>query len=205
MFGAERLDVVEHFARPWRIHEIAKGFEVLDVWALPTPGRRDDFDELVTLWRTFDPARTSPVVRFLFATRWALGRLFALDTPEASTGVRVPTLRDRLTPELRGTATKLAVDHAHFQPLYRIDDEFAMEIANRTVHGVLHVGWVVDVTGVYRAQMAVLVRPNGVMGRMYLRAIAPVRHLVVYPLMLRDIGRLWRSGPGATRHEGSQP
>ncbi|MGV0789789.1 DUF2867 domain-containing protein [Mycolicibacterium sp. XJ2] len=205
MFDGERLDVIEHVARPWRIHEIAEGFEVLDVWALPTPGRRDDFDELVTLWRTFDPARTSPVVRFLFAARWALGRLFALDTPEAGTGARVPTLRDRLAPELRSTATQLAVDDAHFRPLYRIDDEFAMEIANQTVHGVLHIGWVVDATGVHRGQMAVLVRPNGVMGRMYLRAIAPLRHLVVYPLMLRDIGRLWRSRPGATRHESRSP
>ena len=26
-----------------RIHEIAKDFRVLDVWALPTPGGQDDF------------------------------------------------------------------------------------------------------------------------------------------------------------------
>lgn len=205
MFGGERLDIGEHVVRPWRIHDIAADFEVLDVWALPTPGRREEFDELVKLWCTFDAARTSPVVRALFAARWALGRLFALDTAEAGLGARVHTLRDRLSPELRSSATRLAVDDAHFQPLCRTDDEFAMEIANRTVHGVLHVGWVADATGAHRGQMAVLVRPNGVIGRMYLRAIAPFRHLVVYPLMLRDIGRLWRSRPGATRHESRQP
>lgn len=205
MFDGKRLDIGEHVVRPWLIHEIDEDFEVLDVWVLPTPGRRDEFDELVKLWRTFDAARTAPVVRALFAARWALGRLFALDTAEAGLGARVRTLRDRLPPELRSTATQLAPHHGGFQPLYRTDTEFAMEIANRTVHGVLHVGWVTDAAGVYRGQMAVLVRPNGVTGRMYLRAIAPLRHLVVYPLMLRDIGRLWRSRPGATRHESRQP
>ena len=72
-----------------------------------------------------------------------------------------------------------------------------MEIANQTVHGVLHVGWVPDATGGYRAQMAVLVRPNGMLGNAYLAAIAPFRHLIVYPLMMRDIGRAWRERPGA--------
>ncbi|OBF93079.1 hypothetical protein A5790_11740 [Mycobacterium sp. 852002-51152_SCH6134967] len=200
MFGGERLADAEHLARPWRIHEIAGEFEVLDVWALPTPGSRDDFGDLVGLWRAFDPGRTSPVVRALFAARWALGRWFALDTPKEGLGVRVATLRDRLAPELRSTASQLGIEHDHFEPLYLTDDEFAVEIANRTVHGVLHVGWMADATGVHRGQMAVLVRPNGAMGRMYLTAIALFRHLIVYPLMLRDIGRLWRSGPNVNRH-----
>ncbi len=206
MFGGERLDHTEHLARPWRIHEIARGFEVLDVWALPTPGGRDDFPELVSLWRTFDPGDASPVVRVLFAVRWALGRWFALDTPQAGLGVRVPTMRDRLDPELRSTASQLGVDHDHFQPLYLTGEEFAMEIANRTVHGILHIGWVAGASGAHHGQMAVLVRPNGAMGRMYLTAIAPFRHLIVYPLMLRDIGRLWRRRPIVNRyHESRQP
>lgn len=204
MFGGERLDNTEHLARPWRIHEIAGDLEVLDVWALPTPGGPDDFRELVSLWRTFDPGRTSPVVRALFAARWALGRWLALDTAQEGLGARVPTLRDRLAPELRSTAPQLGVEHDHFQALYLTDDEFAMEIANRTVHGVLHVGWVAGASGAHHGQMAVLVRPNGALGRMYLRAIAPFRHLIVYPLMLRDIGRLWRSRPTVNRHHESR-
>jgi hypothetical protein len=31
------------------------------------------------------------------------------------------------------------------------------------------------------------------LGAAYLMAIAPFRHLIVYPLMLRDIGRAWRT------------
>ncbi len=55
-----------------------------------------------------------------------------------------------------------------------------------------HVGWVADGAGGHRGQMAVLVRPNGILGNAYLAAIAPFRHLIVYPLMMRDIGHAWR-------------
>ncbi len=68
-----------------------------------------------------------------------------------------------------------------------------MEIANRTVHGVLHVGWVSDGTGGYRGQMAVLVKPNGRFGTAYMAAIKPFRHLIVYPAMLRAISRRWKA------------
>ena len=139
---------------------------------------------------TFDPGQTSAVVRGLFAIRWTLGRLFGLDDRESGLGARVSSLRDRLPSDLTDTPTDL---HTHlFTPLYVSDNEFALEIANQTMHGVMHVGWVPDGQGGYRGQMAVLVKPNGALGIAYLAAIAPFRHLLVYPLMMRDIGRAWR-------------
>lgn len=190
MFGSALLDTAEHAARPWRIHEIAKDFHVLDVWALPTPGGPDDFPQLVRLMATFDPAETSPVVRALFSIRWTLGRVFGLDGQDSGLGTRVASLRDRLPTDLTETPTDF--DTHLFTPLYVTDDEFAMEIANQTVHGILHIGWVPDGAGGYRGQMAVLVKPNGVLGVAYLAAIAPFRHFVVYPLMMRGVGRAWR-------------
>ena len=195
MFGSTILDKSEHTSHPWRIHEFANDFQVLDVWALPTPGGPGDFPQLVSLWSTFDPGRSSPVVRALFAARWTIGRLFGLDRQQTGLGVRVRTLRDRLPADLRDAPTDLVTDGYPFVPLYMTDREFAMEIANQTVHGVLHVGWVPDPAGGFRGQMAVLVRPNGALGRAYLAAIAPFRHLIVYPLMMRDIGRAWREHP----------
>lgn len=198
MFGSALLGTAEHTTRPWRIHEIAKDFRVLDVWALPTPGGRDDFPRLIRLMRAFDPAGASAVVRGLFAIRWTLGRVFGLDDQETGLGNRVRSLRDRLPADLADKPTDF--DTYPFTPLYVADDEFALEMANQTVHGVMHVGWVPDGTGGYRGQMAVLVKPNGVLGIAYLAAIAPFRHLVVYPLMMRDIGRVWRqSVAGAGR------
>ncbi len=193
-----RLATTEHTTRSWRIHTIANDFRVLDVWALPTPGGPEDFGHLVGLMATFDPAATSPVVRGLFAIRWTLGRFFGLDARERGLGTRVQSLRDRLPADLACTPTDF--DGHLFSPLYATRDEFALEIANQTVHGVMHLGWVPDATGGYHGQMAVLVRPNGGVGSAYLAAIAPFRHLIVYPLMLRDIGRAWRrSDAGVAR------
>jgi hypothetical protein len=202
MFGFGLLSKSDHTGRPWRIHAICTDFRLLDVWALPTPGGANDFPELVRLWARFDPERSSVVLRGLFAIRWTLGRLLGLDRPETGLGERVHTLRDRLPPDLR-EATAAPFHAEPFIPLYLTDDEFALEIANQTVHGVLHVGWVADGRGGHRGQMAVLVKPNGVLGTAYLAAIAPFRHAIVYPLMMREIGRAWRERASApTQSEG---
>ena len=190
MFGSSLLHTAEHSARPWRIHQLAKDFQVLDVWALPTPGGAGDFPLLIRLMSTFDPTQTSPLVRGLFAVRFGIGRLLGLDSEDTGLGARVPSLCDELPADLVDTARDL--DGHLFTPLYVTENEFALETANRTVHGVLHIGWVPDGAGGHRGQMAILVKPNGVLGVAYLAAIAPFRHLVVYPLMMRDIGRAWR-------------
>ena len=66
------------------------------------------------------------------------------------------TLRDRLPADLREAPTGPEFTAAPFESLYLLDDEWAAEIANRTVHGVMHLGWVEDGPGAYRGQMAVL-------------------------------------------------
>jgi hypothetical protein len=52
---------------------------------------------------------------------------------------------------------------------------------------VLHLGWVRDGAG-HHGQMAVLVKPNGLVGSAYMAAITPFRHLIVYPRMMEQIG-----------------
>ena len=87
-------------------------------------------------------------------------------------------------------------DTLPFTSLYLLEDEWAAEIVNRTVHGVMHVGWVGDGSGGFRGQMAVLVKPNGLLGAAYMAAIMPFRHLIVYPPLMREIGRDWRASAG---------
>jgi hypothetical protein len=66
------------------------------------------------------------------------------------------------------------------------------------MQGVLHVGWVPDGAGGHRGQMAILVKPNGILGEAYMAAIRPFRHLIVYPAMLRQIESRWnRREPAA--------
>ena len=189
-----RLPNSAHTSRPWRIHELTRDFRLEDVWALPTPGGPNDLPRLVRLMASGVPSQgPSRAARTLWAIRWKVGELLGWDLPDAGHGFRVPTLRDRLPADLRDAPSGPDHDRLPFASLYLLDDEWVTEIANRTVHGVMHVGWVPDGTGGYRGQMAVLVKPNGLLGTVYMAAIRPFRRLVVYPPMLGHIGRAWQA------------
>lgn len=191
-----RIPDTAHTSRPWRIHEIARDFRVEDVWALPTPGGPDDFPTLVRQAAGADTSgNPSRAARTLFAIRLRLGALLGWDAPDSGVGSRVPTLRDRLPADLRAAPTGPAFGTLPFTTVYLTGDEWAVELANRTVHSVMHLGWVPDGAGGYRGQMAVLVKPNGRFGRVYMAAIAPFRHLVVYPPLIRAIGQRWQDDP----------
>jgi hypothetical protein len=211
MIGGMRLPDTTHTDRPWRIHELTRDFGLEDVWALPTPGGPDDFPRLVQCAAALDPARSaSPLVRSLFALRWKLGALLGWDGEGTGVGSRVPTVRDRLPADLRAAPAGPDFTALPFAPLYLLEDEFAAEIANRTMHGVLHLGWVPDGTGGYRGQMAVLVKRNGLVGAAYMAAIGPFRHVLVYPPAIRELGQRFgcqnaSSAPVAERTTLRQP
>jgi uncharacterized protein DUF2867 len=188
-----RLPNSAHTSRPWRIHELTRDFRLEDVWELPGRGGPDDFPLLVRMIASQDPSHSSSfAVRTLFAIRWKVGELLGWDDPGAGIGARVPTLQDRLPADLR-VAPVPDFGAVPFSSLYLTDDEFAAEIANRTMHGVLHLGRVPDGAGGYRAQLAVLVKPNGLLGNAYMAAIRPFRHLIVYPALFGEGGLGWRA------------
>lgn len=190
-----------HASHPWRIHELVPDFRLEDVWEVPGVGASDDFHRLVRIIASYDPARsTSGAVRTLFAIRWKLGDLFGWDRPGTSVGSRVPTIRDRLPADLREAERGPDFGAFPFTSLYLLDDEWAAEVANRTMHGVMHIGRVAEPTGGSRVQMAVYVKPNGVLGYGYMAAIRPFRHVVVYPRLMQEVGRTWQAGAvvGAT-------
>lgn len=85
-------------------------------------------------------------------------------------------------------------DTLPFSSVYLTDTEWASEMANQTVHAVMHMSWVPDDAGGYRGQMAALVKPSGLIGRAYMAAIAPFRYLIVYPPLMRRNGQSWRDG-----------
>jgi Protein of unknown function (DUF2867) len=193
--GPGRLPNSAHTSRPWRIHEIAGDFRLEDVWSLPTLGRADEFPILVEGFAASDPEKAaSRATRALLSLRWKLGELLGLDDPGEGLGSRVTTLRERLPDDLRAT-TGPKFDALPFTSLYMTDDEFAAEIANQTMHGILHFGWVAEGPAGYRGQMAIYVKANGLLGNAYMAAIKPFRHLVVYPQMLRTMERRWQGRP----------
>jgi hypothetical protein len=194
-----RLPNTAHTSRPWRIHEIAGDFRLEDVWELPTPGGPDDFPLLIQGFAASDPAQgPSRVAGALWAIRWKVGALLGWDDPDTSLGSRVPTLRDRLPDDLRDGASGPEFQDLPFSPLYLTDDEFAAEVANKTMHGIMHLSWVPDEVGEgYHGRMAVYVKPNGLFGNTYMAVIKPFRHLLVYPPAMRQIERQWQAAAAA--------
>jgi hypothetical protein len=189
-----RLPNSAHTDQPWHIHEIAHDFRLEDVWQLPAFADPADFAVMATMIAGSDPSHSgSPAVRTLFGIRWKLGALLGLDSPDTGLDTRVDTLRDRLPPQLRDGPSGPEFTALPFRSLYLRHNEWAAEIANRTVHGVLHLGMVEDPEQGYRAQMAVYVKPNGVLGRTYMAAIKPFRYLIVYPALTRANERRWRA------------
>lgn len=201
-----RLPNAAHESRPWRIREIVPDFILEDVWALPVHGGAEDFQALLELMVSSDPANASSLptrvlwrVRDLLGSRFSLGRI---STPIESGGDdaagRLPipgtnetSLADRLPDDLRNTATDIEFGSLPFAPLYRTDVEFAAELSNRTVHAVMHLAWVDQGEDRYQGQMAVYVKPRGRLGKGYMELIKPFRHWVVYPALMRQIERAW--------------
>jgi hypothetical protein len=192
-----------HLARPWVINEIAHDFRLLDVWALPVEGGPDEFSTFVEGVVSFDPTDLdSALARVLFAVRLRLGDLLGWDdssVPRPIPGCTETSLSERLPDELRGSADGpepgVVLAQAGFSPLYRTDDEWAAEVSNATVHGVVHFAWVEAGDARHRAQMAIYAKPRGLVGEAYMRLIEPFRQLVVYPALMRQIGRAWGERP----------
>ncbi|MGK5558377.1 DUF2867 domain-containing protein [Actinomadura kijaniata] len=217
-----RLPNGAHTSRPWRIHGIAHDFRVEDVWAIRTPGAGpDDFPAALAAIRSSGGQGRDPLpVRLLHAARRGLGGLFGWDGPEAGVGTRVRSLRDRLPDGLREAPRGPAAGSTPFLPVYELDDECALELASATVHAVVHLGWVPAANGGHELRLAVLVKPNGLLGRLYMAAITPFRRLVVFPASVRRWERAWRDRdrprpegevvgtrdvPGAVRALGALP
>jgi hypothetical protein len=208
-----RLSASEHESRPWRIREIAPDFTVEDVWALSVHGSAEDFQALLELALSSDPAHAESLpTRVLWNVRDRLGSWLDLGriSAPAATGrdgarkLAIPgstetSLADRLPEDLRGSASDLHFASLPFVPLYRTGDEFAAELSNQTVHGVMHLAWVEQGDGRYQGQMAVYVKPRGVLGEAYMALIKPFRYLIVYPALMRQFERMWRARPSDER------
>jgi hypothetical protein len=188
--------------QPWRIHEIVPDFTLEDVWRLPDiTGSAADFPRVIELVTSSNPAQARNLpARFLWQARDLLGRWFNLgeisDHADGMSGYPIPgttenSLAARLPKDLRGTADAERFERLPFVPLYETDKEFAAEISNKTVHGVMHIGWVAQPDDTYQGQLAVYVKPRGAFGSAYMAFIKPFRYLVVYPALQRQLAATW--------------
>lgn len=190
-----KISPTEHRSTSWQLDAIASDFELEDAWRLPVTGGRNDFDQLLELFARLDPSHDegSWASRLLFQLRDRLGRWFGWDAQTNCLpipGCAECSLRDRLPAELRsplgGSGSGLP-----FRPIFASDTEWAAELSNGTVHAALQLGWVAVSEERYEGRLGVYVKPRGLRGRIYMALIAPFRHFIVYPAMLRRIGRAW--------------
>ncbi|MGI5292125.1 DUF2867 domain-containing protein [Nonomuraea polychroma] len=190
-----KLPKSAHSAQPWLIHDITSDFEIEDVWSFRTPGAGpDDFPTMLAALRGADSLDDQTgLVKVLFDLRWKIGALLGWDREKAGLGARVSSLRDRLPADIpRGWDD----DRMPLKAVYELEREATRELANQTVHTLMHLGWVQGADGDYELRMAVLVKPNGWFGRLYMAAIAPFRYTVIYPALTRQWERAWRMETG---------
>ncbi|MEE9415435.1 MAG: DUF2867 domain-containing protein [Acidimicrobiales bacterium] len=201
---AGRLKPEEHSKHPWLIDDIADDFDLIDAWALPVSGTLEEFADLCRIFATLDfgAGEDSTAARALFTVRDRLGTLLRWN--ENTNDLAIPGSADR---SLRGrlSADQLAevgdtslfddVQGIPFRPVYVAEDECALELSDHNVHAAVHLGWVTAGNGRFTGQMGVYVKTRGRFGRTYMTAIAPFRHYIVYPALLRRIGREWNARP----------
>ena len=193
-----RLRPDEHARVSWRLNEIAPDFELVDAWQLPTSGAQDQFPLLYSTIANLQEVSLaeSPASATLFAVRRRFGQWFGWDDPKTTNTLPIPgctetSLRQRLPPDLAVADEAVFGQRANFRPVFVVDNEAAIELSNTLLHAIVHLGWVSQLGESYRGQMGIYVKHRGALGRPYMSAIAPFRHRIVYPALLRRIETAW--------------
>jgi hypothetical protein len=195
-----RSTLQAHRARPWRVHTLVPDFELIDVWRFDLrlePER--GFDAFVaTFWAAI---RTLERSSWLSRIRVAVGRMTGWDAKPYSRpipGGMEHSVAERLDASDRArnrvpadAASPLPV--AQVRPVYLFDDEALYEVSNDTVHGLLHLGCAADAS----PELAIYIKSRGLFTRLYMAAITPARYLVIYPALMKEVERRWRTGSPA--------
>jgi hypothetical protein len=106
----------------------------------------------------------------------------------------------RLTPvdRARSTVAPGTVEgpFAPFRTLYVFEHELLNELRNATVHAFMSLS-IEPAEGGYLAYMAVYVKPVSRFTWLYMKALAPFRRFLIYPVLIRKVQRTWGERYGA--------
>lgn len=190
-----RINREEHLKHPWRVHRLLPDLRIEDVWVLPVELDADQNigDLNAAFVQALEKTASSGLAGWLFRFRFFLGKLFGWeDTLKVKEALPVGSIRERYANQ--EGMTKLEVDFkgfGDFVPVYNLKNEMLSEIENETVLAAVHFGRVAKGNGKHGVQMTVYVKPKGLFGKVYMLLIKPFRLMVVYPVMLKLIGRQW--------------
>ena len=192
-----RIDPGEFSARPLRVHALLHDVPLEDVWAIRLAGGGAG--------RTIDDVRAvfmagveaaPPLVKWLFRLRGRIGALLGWDGPRPAWNADSYVQRLSAADRARSKAAAGTPD-GRLSLLYRFENEQLSERRNATVHAFSSLS-IRPAPGGYLVYWAIYVQPVHRFTRLYMRAIAPFRRLVVYPAILRKVQRAWAERYGAT-------
>ncbi len=185
-----------HFKNTWIVHELLADFEVEDVWQFPVVLKKEHNIALFQeqLFEAMEKLSQKGLAGLLFKFRFFLGQLFGWDKKEAvkDNSLKKGSIKERYANHFQiNQADLIPGGKAEFEPVYILDNESLAEIKNETVHAGLHLSKV-SFKEAYTIQMAVYVKPKGKLGKFYMSLIKPFRIAIVYPAMMRLVGKHWQ-------------
>lgn len=185
----------EHFKNKWIVQDLLSDFAVEDVWQFPVTLQKEHNIALfqAQLFGAMEQLSQKGLPGLLFKFRFFLGQFFGWDKAKASidNSIKKGSIRERYATRFQlAEADLISVSEADFEPVYILENESLAEIKNETVHAGLHLAKV-PFKKAYTVQMAVYVQPKGSLGKFYMALIKPFRLAIVYPAMMRMVGKHW--------------
>jgi len=199
-----------HYSQPWKVHEIAQDFELLDVWEFPIladSSRGQDFLFFLRMMQQPPPENVNRfasvkllAARLLVSLRMFLGEVLGLDKNINTLpipGCQETSLKDRLSIEDRKRSIDLSElgiadsDSDTWRIVYLYEDEMLTELSIDFAHALMHLGWVHKSGNYFTARLAVYAKPRGMLGNCYLKLIMPFRRAIIYPSLMENVKNIW--------------
>ncbi len=206
----QKINNKSHYSQPWKVHEIAQDFILLDVWEYPIladSSKDQDFLFFLKMIQKPPPDKVnrSVSIRFLAAgllvsLRMFLGKILGLDKNINTLpipGCKETSIKERLSTEDRKRSlslSKLGIsdsDKETWRVVYLYEDEMLTELSIDVVHVLMHLGWVHKSGNFFTAQLAVYAKPRGMMGNLYMELIMPFRRVIIYPALMENVKNTW--------------
>ncbi len=216
-----RVPNIKHFENEFIIQDLAKDFELLDVWEYPICFKTTEKDSLYKFRKIAIEPTLKNVFNFtptglLFYFRALVGKVFSLDKNvnelpipdcnEISFSERLTdTQKEKHSSELN--INLRTENYFDFRTVYSMENETINEISNATEHTLMHYGWIKTNNKCYKVQMASYVKHRTKYGKFYIWLIKPFKYWIVYPYLFNGYVKKWneyKNNERTTRYKNNK-
>lgn len=200
-----RVPNKKHLENKFIIQDLAKDFELLDVWEYPICFKKAENDSLYKFRKIAIEPTLKNVFNFtptgiLFSFRTLVGKIFGLDKNVNKLPIpdcKEISFAERLSKEQKEMhSSELNIDlrtdnYFDFQTVYSMENETINEISNATEHTLMHYGWIKTENDCYKVQMASYIKHRNKYGNLYIWLIKPFKYWIVYPYLFNGYVKKW--------------